>query len=79
MTNKFVLLDFHEHDTAEALKYLIGLVESGQISGIVFAVSIKRGRNIFGATGRLASNLTEAAGMASMLNLHMCRNALEIK
>jgi TPP-dependent pyruvate/acetoin dehydrogenase alpha subunit len=77
MIKKFVALDFHEHDSAEALNYLMSLVQNDQMTGMVFAVSIKRGRSLFGATGRVASNLPEAAGLASMLQHQMCRNALE--
>lgn len=77
MIKKMVSLDFHEHDTEAALNYIMSLVQEGQVSGMVFAVSIKRGRALFGSTGRVASNLPESAGLASMLQHQMCRNALE--
>lgn len=62
------MLDFHEADTAAALALLTKLVEENRVSGMVFAVMQKRGeRPIFGATGRLASNDIEAAGLAAIL------------
>ena len=65
---KIITLDFHEHDTAAALVHLANLVESGQISGMVFACIGKRGtKPIFGATGRLASDDIMAAGLAAIL------------
>lgn len=70
MTSKkeLIHLDFHEYDTAEALEYLAGLVREGQVSGMIFAVTIKKGRRpLFGATGLLASNGIMAAGLAAIL------------
>lgn len=68
MRNKLVHLDFHEHDTAEALRFLADLVARGEISGMVFACRGKRGaRPLFGATGVLATDDILAAGMAAVL------------
>lgn len=66
---ELIELDFHEHDTVAALRYLIQQCDAGNISGIVFGCAMKRGkRPMFGATGRLASNGIEAAGMAGILH-----------
>lgn len=66
--SKFTKLDFHEHDTAAALAHLSIMVNSGKISGMVFACIGKRGsKPIFGATGVLASNDILAAGLAAIL------------
>lgn len=68
MPKTLVHLDFHEHDTAQALEYLAELVKDGRVSGMIFAVSTKHGaRPLFGATGQLASNDILAAGMAAIL------------
>jgi hypothetical protein len=68
----------HEHDTAAALNYLMGLVQDGQVSGMVFAVRIKGGRRyLFNATGSVASDPVSAAGLASMLSHQMSSAALE--
>lgn len=68
MRHNIVQLDFHEHDTEQALAYLADLVRKGQVSGMIFAVATKRGsRPLFGATGALASNDILAAGMAAIL------------
>lgn len=68
MPKSITTLDFHEHDTAAACAYIQGLVTEGRVSGMVFAVMLKRGEKpIFGATGRLASNDIEAAGLSAIL------------
>lgn len=68
MPNRLVNIDFHEHDTASALAYIQSLVEHDEISGMVFACLVKRGKKpIFGATGRAASDDILAAGLSSIL------------
>lgn len=63
-----VQLDFHEHDTEAACQFIQGLVQDGRVSGMVFAVMLKKGEKpIFGATGRLATNDIEAAGLSAIL------------
>lgn len=65
---ELITLDFHEHDTRQALEYLLNLVAENRVSGMVYAVMLKRGEKpLFGATGRLASNDFEAAGLAATL------------
>jgi hypothetical protein len=80
-SNELVELDFIEHDTIAALQYLIGLCESGNIAGIVFVAAMKRRKRhqIYGATGRPASNIVEAAGLSGMLHLHMLRAAVNVE
>lgn len=65
---QLVHLDFSDRDTEEALAYLQDLVARGRVSGMIFAVSMRRGRPAFGATGRLAANDLEAAGYAAALS-----------
>lgn len=80
MKSKLATLDFTEHDTIEALRYLISMCEQNKISGMVFAVTLRNGRkrrHLFGATGRLASNNVEAAGMACLMQGHAVRHAIE--
>jgi hypothetical protein len=82
MDKKLIALDFVEHDTAAALNLIMGLVQEGRVAGMVFAVQLKHHRphhRMFGATGRLASNLSEGAGLASMLNCQIAHEALEQK
>ena len=63
-----VVLDIHERDTAAALSYLQDMVEQNRVAGMVFAVMMKRGEKPkFGATGRLALNDIEAAGLSAIL------------
>ena len=82
MDKKLIALDFVEHDTAAALNLLMSMVQEGRVAGIVFAVQMKHQRThprMFGATGRLASNLAEGAGLATMLNCQIAHEALEQK
>lgn len=61
-------LDFHEYDTIEAMRYIISLCERDLVAGVVFGVAMKRGQeNLYAATGRLASNVVEAAGVSAIL------------
>lgn len=70
MPKSLTTLDFHEHDTAAALAMLLQMVEENRVAGIVFAVGMKRGeRPLFGATGRMASNDIEAAGLSFKLGV----------
>lgn len=63
-----VNLDFHEYDTEQALLLLLEMVKRNEVAGMVFAVKRKRGeRPYFGATGQLASNDFEAAGLSGIL------------
>lgn len=63
-----VHLDFTEHDTEAACGYIQSLVTEGRVAGMVFAVLMKKGEKpLFGATGRLATNDIEAAGLAAIL------------
>lgn len=82
MPNKkeLIALDFTEHDTIAALEYLTSLCQENKVAGMVFAVMMKHKRVrqcLCGATGRLATDLVEAAGTSSMLNLKMTQDALE--
>ena len=62
---KVTPLEFHERDTAAALTMLQQMVNDNRGAGLVFGVAMKRGeRPLFCATGRLASNDMEAAGLA---------------
>jgi hypothetical protein len=66
--SKLVALDFHEHDTIDALRLLLEMAKDGKISGMVFGVIQKRGeRPLFGSTGQLASDQVAAVGVAAIL------------
>jgi hypothetical protein len=74
MAKSVTSLDFHEHDTGAALDLLQRLVDENRVAGIVFAVAMKRGdAPLFGATGRLASNDMEAAGLSLKLGVQFVR------
>lgn len=80
MAGSLVELDFVEHDTIAALKYLIDLFEKGEASGMIFSVKLKHKRKqhrLTGATGSLASNLNEGAGFAGVLHFQIVQQALE--
>lgn len=65
---ELIALDFTEHDTREALEYLIQLVDENKLAGIIFAgLSRHTPNHVFGATGRLATNPVEAVGLAAIL------------
>lgn len=75
MAKPITSLDFHEHDTGAALDMLQKMVDDNRQAGIVFGVMMKRGeRPLFGATGRLASNDIEAAGLAFKLAMQFAKN-----
>ena len=77
---ELITLDFVEHDSISALRYLIGLFENNKASGMVFAVALKHKRQhprIIGVTGSLAGNAVEAAGIAGVLHLEMVKHAAE--
>lgn len=79
-TKELIALDFVEHDSIAALRYLIDLFEKNKASGMIFAVTLKHQRKhprLTGATGGLASNLIEAAGVAGVLHLEMVRYAAD--
>lgn len=80
MDKKVVLLDFVEHDSIATLKFLISKFEANEASGMVFALKLKHKHHsqcFTGATGTLASNVTEAAGVAGVLHLQMAQHANE--
>lgn len=64
---ELIELDLHEHDTVEALQYLLQLCNENRVSGVIFAATLKGASPVFGTTGRLASNGIEAAGLAAIL------------
>jgi hypothetical protein len=81
-TNKkeLIELDFVEHDTIALLEMLIQFCKENSVAGMVYAVRLKHGRSshaYFGATGRLADDSIEAAGVASMLSHKFSREAVE--
>ncbi len=78
--NKLIQLDFTEQDTVAMLEMLITYCKENRVGGIIYAVSLKHGRTstaICGATGRLADDAIEAAGLASMLNFKLSQEAVE--
>lgn len=80
-TKELIALDFVEHDSVSALKFLIELFEANKAAGMIFAVSLKHKRKhprMTGATGTLATNLIEAAGFAGVLHLEMVQAALDL-
>lgn len=77
---ELIVLDIVEHDTIAALQYLLGLCDENRVAGIIFAVALKKERtrpHICGSTGRLATNMVEAAGVGGMLSLKLTQEALE--
>lgn len=78
--NNVAALDFTEHESIAGLRYLIQLCETDQVSGIVFAVKLKRPRkrrHLYGTTGRLAANPDEALSLAALMLGHATRHAIE--
>lgn len=77
MTKEVILLDFVEHDSIAALKFLISKFEKNEASGMVFALKPKHAgpRCFTGATGTLATNLYEGAGVAGVLHLQLVQLA----
>ena len=78
--SKVTLLDFTEQESIAGLRYLIDLCESDQVSGIVFAVKLKRTggrRHLYGTTGRLAANPDEALSLAAIMLGHATQHAIE--
>ena len=79
MSPKLIALDFTEHDTVAALNMLMGMVENGEIAGMVFAVQLsgKRTRRVMlGATGRPASDILVATGLTSVLQCSITQQAM---
>lgn len=77
---KLLELDFTEHDTIAAFEYFLDMAKRDMIGGSLIAISFRNRRksdHAFAATGRLGSNLTEAAGLAGLLHLQMVQSALE--
>lgn len=68
---EIIELDLHEHDTVDALQYLLQLCNENKVSGMVFAATLKGSSPVFGTTGRLASNGIEAAGLAAILEAQL--------
>lgn len=68
---QLITLDFRPHDVEEALCRLLDLYEAGELDGLVFAASMKRGSSdepiLFGSAGRLGDNQAEAIGAAVLL------------
>lgn len=77
MTKQVILLDFVEHDSIAALEFLIKKFKANEASGMVFALKLKhKAPSCFvGATGTLASNIFEGAGVAGLLHLQMVQHA----
>lgn len=80
MAIKLIELDFTEHDTIEAFEYFLQMARDHKMAGALVAISLRNKRkhnHMFAVTGRLASDATEAAGLAGMLHLQMVQSALE--
>lgn len=77
MAKEVILLDFVEHDSIAALQYLISKFEKNEASGMVFALKLKHKAPacFVGATGTLATNVFEGAGVAGLLHLQMVQHA----
>lgn len=76
--SEIIQLDFVEHDSIAALKFLISKFENNEASGMVFALKLKhRHKNptFTGSTGTLASNSLEGAGVAGLLHLQLVQQA----
>lgn len=74
-----VVLDYIDTDTLQALEYIKQMCESNNVQGMIFALALKDRKhpNLCGASGRLARNQTEAAGIAAMLQLKLTQEALD--
>ena len=59
--------DAVSHDTIEALEQLLASAKSGQATGLVFGVMMKRRRYIVNSAGDARSDPTFALGMCSVL------------
>lgn len=80
MKKEVILLDFVEHDSIAALKFLMSKFEANEASGMVFALKLKHKHHspcFTGATGTLATNAFEGAGVAGVLHLQMAQHANE--
>lgn len=75
-----IALDFTEHDTIGLLELLMSLCRENKIAGMVYAVSLKGANNrrdvICGATGKLADDSVQAAGLTTMLNSKFASDAI---
>lgn len=79
-SNKPVALDFTDADTAHALEFIKLLVDQNRVAGMIFALSMRHDRkhpHLCGATGRLAHNYVEGAGLSGMLQLKLTQEALD--
>ena len=76
--SNIIMLDFIERDSIEALKFLTSKFERDEASGLIFGLKLKHvSRPCFtGATGTLASNFLEGAGIASLVHLQMVQYAM---
>ena len=77
---ELIVLDVVEHDTVAALEYLLTLCAKNKVAGLIFGVALKNERthaHLCGATGRLATDLVEAAGVGSMLHMKLTKQAVE--
>lgn len=77
---KILELDFTEHDTIAAFEHFLKMAREDKIAGALIAVALRNKRSsdhVFAATGRLGSNLTEAAGLAGLLHFQMVTSALQ--
>ncbi|MCK9193972.1 MAG: hypothetical protein M0P19_08885 [Nevskia sp.] len=78
--NNLVEIDQTEHDTIAMLEMLLDYCKQNKVSGIIYAVSLKHRRSstaICGATGWLADDAIQAAGLASMLSHKFSQEAVE--
>lgn len=61
-------IDFRAHDSEEALAYLQSIHDAGQLSGLIFALRIKRRPGLlYGTTGSLADDSVMSVGAAAKL------------
>lgn len=60
--------DYLSRDTVEALETLLSGAKSGDVTGIAFAVTLKRNRYITNVAGMAYKNPTFARGMVSTLS-----------
>lgn len=60
--------DYVSRDTVEALEQLLSGARSGDVTGIAFAVTLKRNRYITNVAGLAYKNPTFARGMVSTLS-----------
>lgn len=76
---KIIVLDFIEDDHDGAIEFINSMHHANSLAGLIFALALKHDRKrteLFGATGRMATNQREAIGLATMLQFRLAYSDL---